>query len=403
MMRSTPKPNPAPDHVRRHRSIGLALVAAVVALVLSTFVGAAAAEPVPELPPGVTVTVNGLPTTGEEGGKIAGCTLSIAVNGLDPQQSPTDVAVKVNAVSPTTPEGSPTTLVDESTSVAASSWSEDLVMDDLLAPFPIKANGYHLRVFVSIDGTLAASGVYWLACGAAQDGNPTRILFAVEWVAADGTTDALAPEERLPVAWRDGLVVEGESRIGDATCTFLPDATQLVCEYDNPGHGEHPGMVVPGSPEATYDVGASGIPAGWTLDATTVGTFVGRVTCPRGEDHEVLVDTAEHEGSFTCTHVVRLVEDPPPPTTTTTTVTTSTTASTVPAPTTVPATTAPGQVLAAAAQPAAAATGTLPATGASSTLLVLGSVLVLTGGAASVVARRSRRAAAGDPNPGSRS
>jgi LPXTG-motif cell wall-anchored protein len=373
-------------------SIGRSLLAAAVAvfvLVLVVLMPGAGAEPVPELPPGVTISVNGQSMTGDEGGKIDGCTLSIAVDGLDPQQSPTNVGVKVNAVAPTTPEGSPATLVDHSTSVEATSWSEDLVMDDLVAPFPIKANGYHLRVLVSLDGTLAATGVYWLACGAEQSGNPTRILFAVEWVTNEGITTDIAPDQRLPAAWRDSLRVAGSSHNGEATCDFLPDASQLACVYDNPGHGDHPGLVVPGNPQATYDVSATGIPAGWTLDASTVGTFVGRETCPRGED-EVVV-TAEHEGPFTCTHVVRLAEDPVPPTTTT--AVPSTTAAPVPttAAATTPTTAAPSGVQAAGVQQTPV-TGTLPATGSSdSTLLAVGSLLVLTGAAVAGYATRARR------------
>ena len=380
-----------PSNPPRRRSIGRPLlISALLVLALPVLAGGAGAEPVPVLPPGVSISVNGQSMSGDEGGKLDGCTLAIAVAGLDTETAPVTVGVVVEAVSPTTPEGSPATLVDQQTVVDTASWSTDLVMDGLVAPYPIKANGYHLRVLVSLDGTLAASSVYWLACGAAQDGNPTRILFAVQWQTNDGLTTDRAPEGQLPDGWRGPLRIDGTSQIGSATCTFPAGATELVCQYDNPGHGDQPGLVVPGSPKATYDVAGTGIPAGWSLDATTVGTFVGR-DLPRGEDHDQAeatravttqaVTTQAEEGPFVCTHAVRLVQDPAPPTTTTTVPSTTASTAAVEAKVTTEATPTPEPPVA-----------TLPVTGSSSWALAgLGTMLVLAGAAMVAVSTRRRR------------
>ncbi len=160
----------------------------------------AAEEPVPNPPPGVTITVNGLPMTGEEGGKIPECTFALAVSGLTENADPaTAIDVTIKAVPPMTPEGSPVTLVQQSFSTTATTWTQDFPMDALVAPFTPHSNGYHLRVLVSIDGTLAGSSIYWLGCGQPQTGNPTRILFAVDWQANDGTTSTDAPVRAAPL------------------------------------------------------------------------------------------------------------------------------------------------------------------------------------------------------------
>ena len=163
-------------------------------------------------------------------------------------------------------------------------------------------------------------------------GNPTRILFAVTWETYDGVVHTSMPPEGLDAGWGTSFLLEGTSSKGVATCSYEVGSTTLTCDYDNPGHGSEPGLVVPGNPEATYIVSVSGLPTGWRVDPATVGTFVGRETCPRGGDGhdgghgEELLPAAEHEGGHTCTHVVALVQDPPPPTTPTSTTTTTTAA-----------------------------------------------------------------------------
>jgi hypothetical protein len=301
----------SPTTTRRTRPVlasllgTIALVAGLVALVPS-----AGADVTP------TATVNGTALAGD-GGKLDGCTLAVVVDGLpaDPA-APTTVAVAVAAVSPTAPEGAPIGLVDDSDTTTAASWSHDYPMDALVAPLPISTNGYRLRVTVAADGTGVGSGTYWLACGASQDGNPTRILFDVRWVTVDGTALAALPPEGVAEGWATTFLISGTSKKGTATCTYPAGSSTLACVYDNPGHGSDPGLVVPGNPEATYRVAVGGVPDGWLVDPSTVGTFVGRDVCPRGggghgeDDGGGEVAAAAAEGPFVCTHTVVLVQQP---------------------------------------------------------------------------------------------
>jgi hypothetical protein len=365
-------------------------------------VGAAADEhEVPDPPPGVSVDVNGVPMSGEEGGKIEGCSVAIAVSGLPESPDPsTDIDVRITAVPPAVPEGSPLDLVSESFTTDVASWTQDFPLDDLVAPLNRAGNGYHLRVRVTINGTLAGSNIYWLGCGESQSGNPHRILLAMQWRTNDGVTHDDAPIAVLPAGWEASLQLDGTSQTGTATCAYTTGSAVLECTYDNPGHGDQPGLVVPGNPKATYDVAVNGVPSAWTVQATTVGTFVGRETCPRGGDHEdggdhqsggaadVAAPTA-HEGEDGhdrdgCVHTVVLVQDPalpPPP---------------VP-PVEPPAVTpvAPATADVQAATATAGAAGQLPATGVESTTLIrLALVLLATGGALTGWAAYRRRAGA---------
>lgn len=362
---------PSPRAGRRSAVVAvLGLLALLVPLLGFT---AGAEEPVPVPPPGVVITVNGLPMTGGEGGKIASCAISVAVTGLAENPDPaTALGVKITAVAPAVPEGSTLDLVTVADTTEATTWSRDFPMDDLVAPLTRHGNGYHLRVNVSIDGVLAGSSVYWLGCDQPQTGNPTRLLFAVQWKTNDGVIHDQAPAAVLAAGWQSSFRLDGTSKTGTAVCTYAPGATVLECVYDNPGHGTNPGLVVPGNPKATYDVAVTGVPAAWTPDATTLGTFVGRDTCPRGggegDEHVTLGNlTAKEdggEGPFVCTHTVMLVQDPAPPTTTTTATTSQATTATTTQ----------------AVVEGAEITATLPATGSDSAGLVgLGVLLVATG------------------------
>lgn len=344
--------------------------------------------PTPRPPPGVTITVNGTAMIGEEGGKIAGCSVDVVIDGLD---APVPVDIELKAVSPTTPEGSPETLVTDSDLATASTWSGSYPLTSALEPFTPHANGYRVRVDVTIDGVLAGSSTYWVGCDEPQTGNPTRILFAVEWLGHDGVLVTEAPDARLPDGWRAAFVLTGTSKKGEAICTFAEGSGVLECTYDNPGHGDEPGLVVPGNPTATYDVAVAGVPDRWDPDPADLGTFVGRDVCPRGHG-----SNAEDEHSFVCTHTVRLIEQAPPPEETTTTTTTTTAPPAVPEavpPTTEPAptTVAPGvEVL-----PETVAAQTLPPTGPAHLWLIpVGLTLV---GLGALALRQSRRAV---PAPG---
>ncbi len=393
------------DTKRAAGRVGAAVVVLGLVAVLSPLlvVGAAADEhEVPDPPPGVTVDVNGVPMSGEEGGKIEGCSIAIAVAGLPESPDPsTDIDVRITAVPPAVPEGSPLDLVSESFTTDVSSWTQDFPLDDLVAPLTRAGNGYHLRVRVTINGTLAGSNIYWLGCGEPQSGNPHRILLAVQWRTNDGLTHDDAPIAVLPPGWEASFQLEGTSQRGTATCAYTSGSALLECTYDNPGHGDQPGLVVPGNPRATYDVAVNGVPATWTVEAMTVGTFVGRETCPRGGDHEdggdhqsgdagdVAAPTA-HEGEDGhdrdgCVHTVVLVQDPAQPPPPVPPVEPSEVTPVAPAPTEVQAATA-----------TSGAAGQLPATGVESTTLIrLAVVLLATGGALTGWAAFRRRSGAG--------
>ncbi len=288
----------------------------------TTFV--AQAEPVP--PPGVTILLNGTPISGE-GGKIDSCVLSIDISGLEVDADPaTAIGVTVKAVGPTVPEGTEATLVDDTATTTEATWSSDYDMTALVAPYERKPNGYHLRVIVSIDDVTAGEKTVWLGCGEPQTGTPSRLVFAVAWQGWDGAV-LPGPPADLTIGWEGDFLLEGSVNMGPrgtARCVYEPGNAVLDCVYENPGHGgKMPGLILPGSPQAEYTVTVAGVPVGWKVDTTTIGTFVGRDTCPRGHDgghedgHEGETPTiaAEEggggEGGNSCTHTVVLIQDPP--------------------------------------------------------------------------------------------
>ena len=285
----------------------------------------AQAEPVP--PPGVTILLNGTPMSGE-GGKIDSCVLSLDISGLEVDADPaTVIGVTVNAVGPTVPEGTQATLVDDTSTTTEATWSDDYDMTTLVAPYEPKPNGYHLRVMVSINDVTAGEKTVWLGCGEPQTGTPSRLVFAVAWQGWDGTV-LPGPPADLTIGWEGDFALDGSVNMGPkgtARCVYEPGSAVLDCVYDNPGHGgKMPGLILPGSPQAEYTVTVADVPVGWKVDATTIGTFVGRDTCPRGEDdgghdggHDgetptIAAEEGHGEGGHSCTHTVVLVQDPPP-------------------------------------------------------------------------------------------
>ena len=151
-------------------------------------------------------------------------------------------------------------------------------------------------------------------------------MFAVAWQGWDGAV-LPGPPADLTIGWEGDFVLEGSVNMGPrgtARCVYEPGNPVLDCVYENPGHGgKMPGLILPGSPQAEYTVTVADVPAGWKVDTTTIGTFVGRDTCPRGHDdghdggHEGETPTiaAEEggggEGGNSCTHTVVLIQDPP--------------------------------------------------------------------------------------------
>ena len=267
------------------------------------------------------VLINGLPLQ-TEGARLAGCAISVDVSGLTgTTETGVPVSLEISAVAPTVPEGTVEVLVTEQATVFEATWHREVDMTSILLDYPAKPNGYRLSVSVSIDSVEAGSITVWLACGAAQEGHPARILFEVAWLDARGDVPVAGPlDQVMPAGWRDDYRLTAASERGTASCSYPPASDVLVCAYDNPGHGTQPGMVVPGGKKHEYTVTQTGLPLGWTVDASTLGTFLGRDTCPPGEGHhgdEAAAEPDEGEGSGrTCVHQVvnlRLAPPPPPP------------------------------------------------------------------------------------------
>ena len=383
----------------------------------------------------MVVSINGTPIDADVGQKVEGCTVVVEVTGLDPDPQQVNLGVTISAVAPTVPEGSTDVLVDEDLVREPSrASSERLQMDDLVDAFAIKTNGYRLAVAVTLDGASMGARELWLACGATQDGEPNRIVFEVQWLDPAGKSLTMPLDSTMPAGWRDAYAVHASSIRGTATCTIPPGAEQLVCEYVNPGHGSEPGLVVPAGKRHTYEVAQVGLAAGWVLDESTVGTFLGRETCPTGgcggggghdagggghdggscggqAEAVTVVEVTDVEDAETCVHTVinqRLAPSTPPvtaePTTTTTTTsttstpptttTTTTTSTTSTPPTTTKPLVLPSEVTAATPNPTEPPTtvgvATLPRTGSGLAGLALaGLALLVVGLVVGLVVRAS--------------
>jgi hypothetical protein len=94
---------------------------------------------------------------------------------------------------------------------------------------------------------------------------------------------------------------------------YPAQSDDLSCTYVNPGHGDQPGLVLPGKPGTQYTVEVSGVPDGWTVDTGTIGAFLADDTCPKSGGHddghgEDAVLTAEEDGEEgehePCVHTV---------------------------------------------------------------------------------------------------
>lgn len=278
------------------------------------------------IPDGVTITVDGrdVSATDPAGSlpKIAGCSFDITATGLNADPADT-VGVKVIAWPPTVTEETRVTLVDVSETSADGAWAGSFPLDEAVQQFERKGNGYHMRLELFINGDKAVMKMYWLGCGEPQTGNPRRMLFELDWIDSAGEPYLGDPDAVLPQGWRDDLELTASGERGSASCVFPAGQDLLVCTYDNPGHGDQPGLVLPGKPGTTYTVDLAGVPEGWALDADTVGTFVADDTCPKGGGghHEEEVTAAEdehddgHGEGTVCTHTVAVTQldvEPPP-------------------------------------------------------------------------------------------
>jgi hypothetical protein len=241
------------------------------------------AAPDAALPAELVVLLNGAPFEGEHGNRIDACTIELALSGLGATpEAPVVVGAEIWAIPPTVAEGSRTLLVDEQVPATADALDLDYPMTDRLAVYDIKTNGYRLAVQVTVAGEPLGERQVWLGCGADQTGHPDRILIDKTWLDEDGAvvTDLDAV---LPAGWRDTFAIGATSSRGSAHCTYPPGSDVLVCEYDNPGHGPKPGLVVPNGKKHTYEVVEVGLPEGWEVDPATVGVFLGRETCDDGQ------------------------------------------------------------------------------------------------------------------------
>ena len=364
----TPGRSVAPVHLGQ----ATAGIAAALVLVLALAVGAGAQST-------VTVTVNGTPI-GDEAPPQDTCALVVEVAGL-PAEGGTEVRTAVSGIPPSVPDGTELVLIDATSTATGATWTATLDVSPHLEQLSHHGNGYRVRLDVWLDGDPAGSQRAWLRCDDERPRHPTRMLFEVHWLTHEGVPVAGPLDAVLPVGWRTAFRLDATSDKGTATCTYPDGGDVLVCTYDNPGHEEAPGLVVPGRPTATYDVAVAGVPAGAVADPDALGTFVGREECPRGHDgghegghgggggggHQTAVTDLHEEEPIVCTHAVDVALPPPPPTTTTTTPATTTPPSS-PVPTTAPVGVAGVDVSAPTAGPSA---GTLPATGSSDALLAL--------------------------------
>lgn len=277
---------------------------------------------------GPTITINGQPFKGEADPKLDGCSIVLAVSGLSDGSHTITGAIAAGE------EGS-TVLVAIDATFDGTFWTDAWALDDLVGDLEQKPNGYKLRIVLTIDGgATLESRPFWLACGAAQEGNPFVIVLDKQWQSADGTVLA-GPPAGLPDDW----VLTATSKLGTATCSYPDAGDELVCVYDNKGahEGATEGLYVPGGKKHTYTVSESPPPEGWSLISGT-GTFSPRAVCPGGGDDGGHEDAREEPGGRPpCPHLVVNRRNVVPPTTSTTTTSTTTTSTTAPvSPTTVP-------------------------------------------------------------------
>ncbi len=249
---------------------------------------------------GVVVSVNGVSLQSES--RVPGCAITATVSGVGAgthavtfvaaAMEPSGTATVVN-VSQTVGTGTLAVGPDDLTTLAK---TLGLVSAD---------NGYHIRVTVTVDGAQAFSMPMWLACGKSQHaGRSVRVQFAVVWRDAGGQSGSLPPAG-LP----SGYVLTAVSTHGTATCTYASGGAQLVCNYP-PGEASDssvpPSLQVSGL--GTYTVTEQGLPAGWSPDPTTVGSFAANPTLPgAGIEHAEVVAP---QAPAVATHTVVNVQAP---------------------------------------------------------------------------------------------
>ncbi|MFN8018936.1 MAG: hypothetical protein U0P45_12545 [Acidimicrobiales bacterium] len=318
---------------------------------------------------GPTITVNGQPFEGQGDPKLEGCTIQLAVAGLAEGSHSIAGAIRAG-------EEGKVTLVEFDDAFDGGTWSHAWPLDDLVGELEQKPNGYRVSISLAIDdGATLDSRPFWLACGAAQDGNPFVVVLDKQWQDVDGTPLA-GPPANLPEDWS----LTASSKLGTATCTYPAGSDELVCDYDNKGshEGATEGLYVPGGEKHTYTVAESTLPDGWSI-ISGVGTFAPRAVCPRGDDEHEANAIEASEPRPPCAHIVIDRRNPLP--TTTTTVASTTTAATT-------TSDAPGSDVEGTGVDEGTTSGTIVRTGSSPAPLALIGLVLVVGGVVVLAARR---------------
>ena len=236
-------------------------------------------------------------------------------------------------------------------------------------------------------------------------GDPYRITFEVSWRLPN---DSIIAALEVPTDLRTIFDLAAASATGggkptSAHCTYPPEGTDLVCEFENPGKHSSvtDGLIVPGKKSATYSVTVLPI-TGWEINGANAGPYSAHDldSCPprgggghdsghdSGHGETVEVAALEETGSV-CLHTVVMRQSPvspePPPVQ-------DPPVSEVPA-AAPPQSQAPPEATptppAVEALPVAVTPKALPATGnTATTTLMIGTVILALGGCLYMLARR---------------
>ena len=158
-----------------------------------------------------------------------------------------------------------------------------------------------------------------------RGGNPHLLTFEIDWELSTGASPA-SLDAILPDGWQDDFELRAAATGGQgspmsANCTYSDDVMQ--CVYVNHGNeNEDKGMMIQPKPGTTLTVMVDGVPTGWTVDTSTIGTFLGETVCPKLKDRTPdttesaalrIVDKPSRED---CVHTVRITQAASAPTTT---------------------------------------------------------------------------------------
>lgn len=118
-----------------------------------------------------------------------------------------------------------------------------------------------------------------------NSGNPHLLTFDVDWHLVGGAAPT-SLKSVLPAGWQDHFELTATATGGtgspmSARCTYTGE--QLNCVYENHGNDHADGMMILPKPGTTYTVMVAGVPTGWKVEATTIGTFPGAKGCPKHE------------------------------------------------------------------------------------------------------------------------